>query len=139
MTKFFNELFQSLGMNVQISENQSLEAIRSIDKNFDGQVDRGELFAAFKSMLNQSQCTPPPPQYYPSPQGYPQSPYGQYGQQYPQQYGGYPQYPQQQPNMYGSQGNPYMNNSQGPPNMYGSQNNMYGSNNFQNSRGPGGY
>lgn len=44
MIKFFNKLFKQLGIGQEVSEQQSLEAIRSIDKNFDGKVDRNELF-----------------------------------------------------------------------------------------------
>ena len=36
MTFFFNDLFQSLGMQVTVNKEQALEAIRSIDQNFDG-------------------------------------------------------------------------------------------------------
>ena len=52
MTNFFNDLFRNLGMNSVVTEAQSMEAIRSIDDNSDGMVDRGELFKAFKMMLN---------------------------------------------------------------------------------------
>ena len=40
MTYFFNDLFQSLGINVTVTQQQSLEAIRSIDQNFDGGIDK---------------------------------------------------------------------------------------------------
>lgn len=40
MTFFFNDLFKSIGMNVTVTEEQSLEAIRSIDQNFDGGIDK---------------------------------------------------------------------------------------------------
>lgn len=52
MTQFFNELFQKLGINTTITQAQAMEAIRSIDDNSDGMVDRQELFKAFKLMLN---------------------------------------------------------------------------------------
>ncbi len=52
MTQFFNDLFKSLNINTVVTEAQSLEAIKSIDDNSDGMVDRGELFKAFKLMLN---------------------------------------------------------------------------------------
>jgi hypothetical protein len=40
MTCFFNDLFQSLSMNIQVNEQQAVEAIQSIDQDFDGKVDR---------------------------------------------------------------------------------------------------
>jgi|JI9StandDraft_2_1071091.scaffolds.fasta_scaffold152384_1 Ca2+-binding EF-hand superfamily protein len=52
MTQFFNDLFRNLGISTTVTEAQSLEAIRSIDDNSDGMVDRQELFKAFKLMLN---------------------------------------------------------------------------------------
>lgn len=52
MTRFFNDLFRNLGINTTVTEQQSLEAIKSIDDNSDGMVDRQELFKAFKLMLN---------------------------------------------------------------------------------------
>ena len=52
MTRFFNDLFRNLGINTVVTEAQSLEAIRSIDDNSDGMVDRGELFKAFEMMFN---------------------------------------------------------------------------------------
>lgn len=52
MTLFFNDLFRNLGINTVVTEAQSLEAIKSIDENSDGMVDRQELFKAFKLMLN---------------------------------------------------------------------------------------
>ena len=52
MTLFFNDLFRNLGINNTVTEAQALEAIRSIDDNSDGMVDRAELFKAFKLMLN---------------------------------------------------------------------------------------
>lgn len=109
MTSFFNDLFKSLNINITVNEQQALEAIKSIDANYDGTVNKEELFNAFRAMLN----TPPPP---PPPQIQPN--YGAYGQF--QGYGGYPQYQQQQyyggqyPQGYPSymnQSNQYMNNS----------------------------
>jgi Ca2+-binding EF-hand superfamily protein len=44
MTLFFNKLFGQLGINQQVTEEQSMEAIRSIDQNFDGSIDKKELF-----------------------------------------------------------------------------------------------
>lgn len=40
MTFFFNDLFKSLGINTTVTQQQSLEAIRSIDQNYDGGIDR---------------------------------------------------------------------------------------------------
>ena len=40
MTSFFNDLFRSLSMNINVNENQAMEAIKSIDSNYDGKVDR---------------------------------------------------------------------------------------------------
>lgn len=52
MTSFFNDLFRTLQIGVTVTEQQSLEAIKSIDENSDGAVSKEELFAAFKKMLN---------------------------------------------------------------------------------------
>ncbi len=40
MTNFFNDLFKSLGIPMVITQQQAMESIRSIDSNFDGQIDR---------------------------------------------------------------------------------------------------
>jgi Ca2+-binding EF-hand superfamily protein len=40
MTMFFNELFRSLNINTIVTEEQALEAIKSIDDNSDGQVNK---------------------------------------------------------------------------------------------------
>ena len=40
MTKFFNDLFKSLNINVVVNEQQALEAIKSIDANYDGAVSK---------------------------------------------------------------------------------------------------
>lgn len=40
MTLFFNELFRSLNINTVVTEEQALEAIKSIDDNSDGQVNK---------------------------------------------------------------------------------------------------
>ena len=40
MTYFFNDLFKSLNMNIQVNQQQALEAIKSIDQNFDGAIDK---------------------------------------------------------------------------------------------------
>jgi hypothetical protein len=61
MTKFFNDLFQSLNINMIVTDSQALEAIKSIDANFDGKVDKEELFNAFKIMINQPSIPPPQP------------------------------------------------------------------------------
>lgn len=52
MTGFFNDLFRALQINVTVTPQQSLEAIKSIDQNSDGAVSKEELFTAFKKMLN---------------------------------------------------------------------------------------
>ena len=53
MTFFFNDLFKALNINQTITDHDSQNAIRSIDKNNDGSVSKEELFVAFKAMLNQ--------------------------------------------------------------------------------------
>jgi Ca2+-binding EF-hand superfamily protein len=40
MTSFFNDLFRNLNINTIITEQQSLEAIKSIDQNSDGVVSK---------------------------------------------------------------------------------------------------
>ena len=40
MTHFFNDLFKQLKINIQVTEEQSIEAIKSIDQNSDGGVDK---------------------------------------------------------------------------------------------------
>lgn len=87
---------------------QALEAIKSIDANFDGTVNKNELFTAFKVMIN----TPPPPPPPPVQQNFGYNPYGGYPAGYPQPggyYGG--QYPPGSPGYgnYMGQSNPYMN------------------------------
>ena len=53
MTFFFNDLFKALNINMTITDQDSMNAIRSIDQNNDGSVSKEELFLAFKGMLNQ--------------------------------------------------------------------------------------
>lgn len=107
MTSFFNDLFKSLNINIVVTEQQALEAIKSIDANYDGNVNKTELFNAFRALLNApSPQNPQPPQIQPN--------YGVYGQ-----YQGYPGYQpyygggyhqQGYPNYMG-QSNPYINTS----------------------------
>lgn len=40
MTLFFNDLFKNLGINTVVTREQSLAAIRSIDQNYDGGIDK---------------------------------------------------------------------------------------------------
>lgn len=40
MTNFFNDLFRSLNMNIIVDKQQALEAIKSIDQNYDGAIDK---------------------------------------------------------------------------------------------------
>ena len=40
-------------MDIKINKAQSLEAIRSIDQNSDGGIDKKELFDALKLMMSQ--------------------------------------------------------------------------------------
>lgn len=148
MTLFFNDLFKSLGMNISVTEEQSLEAIRSIDQNFDGGVDKKELFDAFKLMMTNNKPNnqpPPPPNGYNYPnqmsqggQGYnpyqPQNPYNQ-----PDPFAQQPNPYQQNP--YGQQ-NPYMQNQYNQQNPYMQQPNPYGQQNPygpQNPYGQNGY
>lgn len=53
MTFFFNDLFRTLQINVTVTDRESLEAIKSIDKDSDGNVSKEELFLCFKKMLEQ--------------------------------------------------------------------------------------
>ena len=46
---------------MMVTDSQALEAIKSIDANFDGKVDKEELFNAFKIMINQPNIPPPQP------------------------------------------------------------------------------
>lgn len=52
MTAFFNDLFCTLKINTVVTEQQSMQAIQSIDENSDGVISKEELFLAFKKMLN---------------------------------------------------------------------------------------
>jgi Ca2+-binding EF-hand superfamily protein len=52
MTFFFNDLFRALNIPNTVTDAQSMEAIKSIDKDSDGFVNKEELFAVFKKMLN---------------------------------------------------------------------------------------
>lgn len=58
MTFFFNDLFRSLNINLTVTPQQAEEAIRSIDVNYDGKVDKNELYNAFKIMLNSPPSQP---------------------------------------------------------------------------------
>lgn len=40
MTKFFNDLFKSLNINITVNDQQALEAIKSIDADYDGTVNK---------------------------------------------------------------------------------------------------
>lgn len=40
MIVFFNDLFKQLGIQKTVNKQESLEAIKSIDKNFDGHIDK---------------------------------------------------------------------------------------------------
>lgn len=40
LTYFFNDLFQELGIGTNVTKEQSLEAIKSIDINGDGTLDK---------------------------------------------------------------------------------------------------
>ena len=107
MTLFFNDLFKSMGLNTTVTEEQSLETIREIDQNFDGAVDKKELFDAFKIMflnqypqqVNPNQCFTPPQNNFPHPPNYPPPPnyYPPPPNYYPPQnyYPPPPNYPQQ--------------------------------------------
>lgn len=136
LTFFFNDLFRELNIPTTVNKQQSLEAIRSIDQNSDGKVDKKELFDAFKKMLNVS--PPPPPQYPPPPnQMYssyppppPQQSYSPYGSNpYQPVYHGNNQY-----NPYGIN-NPYMN----PPPQYPNYHQYSNQNPYNNYQPPQNY
>lgn len=40
MTNFFNELFQKLGIQQNVTKEQSQAAMREIDNNSDGKIDK---------------------------------------------------------------------------------------------------
>jgi hypothetical protein len=40
MKPFFNALFKKIGINQEVTEEQTIDAIKNIDKNFDGKIDR---------------------------------------------------------------------------------------------------
>lgn len=40
MTVFFNDLFKQMGIQKEVTSAESLDAIKSIDQNFDGTVDK---------------------------------------------------------------------------------------------------
>ena len=40
MVFFFNDLFRQLGMAITVNKQQTLQAIKSIDQNSDGGVDK---------------------------------------------------------------------------------------------------
>jgi hypothetical protein len=118
---YFNDLFKQMGINQTVTYEQTLEAVRSMDQNSDGTLDKDELFLAFMKLMS----TVPPPQMtqsYPQP-SYPPSngPYGNGGMtvSYPQPH----QYPPPSSNPwynyspcddYGMP-NPYMQNAHYPP------------------------
>jgi hypothetical protein len=130
-----------------VSVEQSIEAIKSIDQNYDGSVDRKELFLAFKNMINKNNqkmsCNNQMPLQQPYGGGYGGGGYPPYNPYYPQsgyypgyyppppQYG-YPPPPYYPPPMYNNQPLPYPNN---PNQMYGNQmqpNQMYGNQMYGN-------
>jgi len=51
MMAFFNDLYKNMGTENTINIEQAKAAIQSIDTNNDGNVDRAELFAAFKQLM----------------------------------------------------------------------------------------
>ena len=121
-----------------------MEAIKSIDDNSDGMIDRAELFKAFKMMLNpyNSLYSRPQQQYPPQPppnQGYGGGGYG--GSQ-----GGYGGYPPNQGGYGGNQGGYGGNQGYGGgyANQYGNQGGYGGGYNQgypppQGQQGYGGY
>jgi hypothetical protein len=51
MTSFFNDLFRSLEINVQLTTQQSLDAIKVVYPHYNNAISRDELFYAFKGIL----------------------------------------------------------------------------------------
>ena len=64
MAYYFNDLFMHLGIQGIVTPSQAKLAIKSIDLNKDGLVDKKEMFYAFKYLLNTQQYQIPY-QYYP--------------------------------------------------------------------------
>jgi hypothetical protein len=80
LSGFFNDLFQAMGYNMKITNQQAQQTLTVIDKNNDGKASKMELFLAFKQILSNSN---PQNNNYGN-----QNPYGQqqYNQGYNQQY-----------------------------------------------------
>ena len=95
LAAFFNDMYAKMNIpNRIMNQEQAIQCVQSIDQNYDGRVDRQELFLAFRQMWGTYQQQPQQyPQQYPQ-QQYPQQQYPQ--QQYPQQQYPQQQYPQQQ-------------------------------------------
>lgn len=89
---FFKDLFTALKMPANITEEHAREAIKSIDQNSDGTIDKKELFDAFKMLMGRGQQGYQQGyQYQGFNNGY-QAPYGGYGG-----YGAYGHNPYMQP------------------------------------------
>ena len=76
LANFYNDLFARLNDPRRLNQQQAIDVFKTIDTNYDGKVEKRELFLALKHILNQPANT-----YNQS--GYNQQSYGQqgYGQQ----------------------------------------------------------
>lgn len=108
MTYFWKDLFQKLGMPSNITLQDSQAAIKSIDLDGNGTIEKDELFRAFKMIAAQNAAMQQKIQ---ASQYRPHNPYGGYHSMQPPH--SYPQYPPQY-NPYTPPFNPYSNTYSGP-------------------------
>ena len=51
LANFFNDVFAMTGKNTRVSQQDAINAMRSIDRNNDGRANKQELFNCFKVLL----------------------------------------------------------------------------------------
>lgn len=53
LANFYNDLFTRMNDPRRLTQQQAYDTFRAIDSNFDGRIDRGELFRACQHMFKQ--------------------------------------------------------------------------------------
>lgn len=51
LANFFNDVFAMTGKNIRVTQQDAINAMRSIDKNNDGRASKPELFNCFKMLM----------------------------------------------------------------------------------------
>lgn len=49
---FFNDLFKSLNIPITMTPQQTVDIIKTVNSNYNGNISKEELFTTFKSLLN---------------------------------------------------------------------------------------